>query len=335
MKRALVAITAVLLLAAALPAGAAAAGGFAGSGDVFTERTGIVDPDTGVRYFALAGGHGADLIRVDPDASAGSVALEQTRLSDRNLTIPAAALDGTTTGLSADGRTLALADPYIVPGQATTHMALVDTKRMRVEKRLRLPGAFAFDAISPDGSQLYLIRYPNPRDPLDYEVRAWDVDRGRLLPEPIVDSREPEEEMRGTAVTRVVSPDGAWVLTLYDGAGKEPFVHALNTVEGTAFCVDLDMVSAKTVYRDRLQPVDDWSSVAVVDRNGAELASISTDTWTATASDAPAAESGGDLDWWLLAAGLLAAAATAIAVARRLHGGAQPGGGSAGDPANP
>ena len=335
MKRALVAISAALVLALSVPTSAAAAGGFAGTGDIYTETTGIVDPETGARYFALQGGHGTDLIRVDPEAAPDSPALEKARLRDRNLTIPAAAFDGTTTGLSADGRTLVLADPYVVPGQASTRMALVDTKRLRVEEAIRLPGAFAFDAISPDGSQLYLIRYPNPNDPLDYEVRAWDVERGRLLPDPIVDPREPDEEMRGNPMTRVVSPDGAWVLTLYDGAGKEPFVHALNTAEGTAFCVDLDMLSARTVHRDDLEPAADWSSVAVVDRNGAEVASISTDTWTATVSDAPAADSGSDLDWWWLLGGALVAAAAAILILRRLHGGAQPGAGSAGDPANP
>ena len=45
--------------------------------------------------------------------------------------------------------------------------------------------------------------------------------------------------MRGMPVTRASSPDGRFAYTLYDGAGRHPFVHALDTVGRTARCIDL------------------------------------------------------------------------------------------------
>jgi hypothetical protein len=45
--------------------------------------------------------------------------------------------------------------------------------------------------------------------------------------------------MHGVAVTRVSSADGARIYTLYDRGGGRMFVHALNTVAGTARCIDL------------------------------------------------------------------------------------------------
>ena len=54
------------------------------------------------------------------------------------------------------------------------------------------------------------------------------------LPTPIVDKSEPDERMAGLPITRQTTADGRWAYTLYDGAGKEPFVHALDTVNGEA-----------------------------------------------------------------------------------------------------
>jgi hypothetical protein len=45
--------------------------------------------------------------------------------------------------------------------------------------------------------------------------------------------------MRGRAVTRSYSPDARYAYTLYDGAGEHPFIHALDTVEKSARCIDL------------------------------------------------------------------------------------------------
>jgi hypothetical protein len=69
-------------------------------------------------------------------------------------------------------------------------------------------------------------------------VRAYDLERQRLLPGAIVDRTEPNDVMRGYPVRRVTSPGGVWVYTLY-GGGRMPFVHALDTVHRQAVCLDL------------------------------------------------------------------------------------------------
>jgi hypothetical protein len=114
-----------------------------------------------------------------------------------------------------------------------------------VRQKVVLEGDFAFDAISPDGSLLYFINYLSPRDPTKYAVRVFDVQSGALLPEPVVDRTEPDEDMRGSPISRASSPDGRWAYTLYDGAGKTPFVHALDTVAVDAHCIDLDALAGR------------------------------------------------------------------------------------------
>ncbi len=52
-----------------------------------------------------------------------------------------------------------------------------------------------------------------------------------------MDPREPDEKMSGIPLTRTMSPDMRWVYTLY--SGEHNFVHALDTQEGTARCIDL------------------------------------------------------------------------------------------------
>lgn len=180
--------------------------------------------------------------------------------------------NGTGGGLSADGKTLVLSrfafDSRVYPPR-TTQLAILDTD-MRPQRHLRagqrrppsvfrpieLRGHFAFDAISPDGSTIYLIHhFPNLTGPAyitHYEVRAYDVESRRLLPEPIVDPEEPGERMAGLPLSRAMSPDGRWAYTLYDGddydgSGRdgedEPFIHALDTVAGRAVCVDLPQLA--------------------------------------------------------------------------------------------
>ena len=110
---------------------------------------------------------------------------------------------------------------------------------------MTLRGDFSLDAVSPDGSMLYFIQYLSRKDPTEYAVRAFDREGGRLVPEPVVDKSEPGEEMRGNPVSRATSSDGRWAYTLYDGGGKTPFVHALDTVSVEAHCIDLDALAGR------------------------------------------------------------------------------------------
>jgi hypothetical protein len=177
--------------------------------------------------------------------------------------VPAVDYNGTGGGLSADGETLVLSsfafDSPVYPPK-TTRLTILDTD-LRLQRHLRagqrrppsafssivLRGHYAFDAISPDGSTIYLIHhFPSLTGPsyiTHYEVKAYDMKSDRLLPEPIVDPDQPEERMEGLPLYRAMSPDGRWAYTLYDGNGKEPFIHALDTVAGQAVCVDLPQLA--------------------------------------------------------------------------------------------
>src|SRR3954451_7371431 len=152
----------------------------------------------------------------------------RTRTFSGSYTIPAVALDGSPAGIPADGRTLVLITPRRSFPQSQTHLLVLDAHRLTVSQRLTLAGDFSFDAISPEGSSMYLIQYVAPHDPTTYAVRAYDLRSGTLLPDPIVDPDEHAGEMRGYPMTRLPSSDGRWAYTLYDGGGKEPFVHALD-----------------------------------------------------------------------------------------------------------
>jgi len=165
--------------------------------------------------------------------------LRERRLAG-TFSMPAVAYDGSPGGISADGRTLVLISPRTRYPRRRTTFALIDARSLRVRGHIGLRGDFSFDAISPNGRLMYLVQY-DPRDFGEYAVRAYDIRARRLLAKPIVDPREPDEEMYGVPVTRVTSADGRWAYTLYDSR-EHPFVHALDTSGRTAACIDLDDV---------------------------------------------------------------------------------------------
>ena len=115
---------------------------------------------------------------------------------------------------------------------------MLDARRLIVRRHISLPGFFTVDAISPDGRWLYLIQYAG-QNVLDYRVRALDTQTGRLATRDVVDPREPDEQMGGLPMARVMSPDGRFAYTLYSG-DHENFIHALDTERRTAACIDLD-----------------------------------------------------------------------------------------------
>jgi hypothetical protein len=152
-----------------------------------------------------------------------------------NYGVPVPTNDGTAAGLSHDGRTLVLARMGAAP-----HFAVLDTGTLHRRRAITLRGQFTFDALSPDGSTLFLIQHLDPRSSADrYYVRAYDVRAGRLLKQIVFDAREKGEVMTGWAVTRATGPSGRWVYTLYGRSNGTLFVHALDTVDRHAVCIDL------------------------------------------------------------------------------------------------
>ena len=267
---------------------------------------GIVTPHGGV-----PGPHGTHYVTNRDDGSTvvralGAEGTIRDRRVSGDFTVPAIALDGSPSGLSADGSTLALIRPRQAYPQRQTHLLVLDAHHLRVAHRIDLKGDFSFDAISPDGSTLYLIEYLAPHDPTRYAVREYDLHSERLVPAPIVDPDEAAGEMRGYPMTRASSPDGRWAYTLYDGGGNEPFVHALDTGEGRAVCVDLDgLIKPNQTSRVDMAVRADGRELSLTTK-GSVAAIIDTETLAASAPPvaAPAGSDGGGggFPWMLVAA---------------------------------
>lgn len=248
---------------------------------------GVTAPGSEYRYVTLSPTSSGDTVIAQIDRNGGRV----SRWWPLNGTfdVPAVALDGSTGGLSADGGTLVLSEPARAFWPKKSRFAIIEpptTERRAGARRsdrfasfITLRGSFSFDAISPDGSTVYLIRYLTPGDPTHYQVRAFDTEGERLITKPIVDPSEPDEQMRGVPLSRAISPDGRWAYTLYDGMGHEPFVHALDTVGRKAVCVDMPQLAGRRgLSRMSLQTERAGRELAVLD--GTDKAVLLTDTRT-------------------------------------------------------
>jgi hypothetical protein len=155
--------------------------------------------------------------------------------------IQMATLGGTLTGLSPNGAVLVLSD-NVQPGGAlrtSSHFAVVGTRKLALRDEIALRGDYSVDALSPDGTLLYLIHHLAVANATKYQVVAYDLKAGRLLPGVIADKRQAGWLMSGYPMARAVTADGGWVYTLYRPDGNYPFIHALDTVHHTAVCIGL------------------------------------------------------------------------------------------------
>jgi hypothetical protein len=229
-------------------------------------------------------------------------------------TIPAVAYDSSASGLSADGRTLVLIEPRQAFPRELTRFALFDVPSFQLRRIFTLRGDFSFDAVSPHGRKMFLINYTSPADPTRYTVRAYDLAAGALVPKPIVDPAEPSDKMRGAPITRLLSLDGRWAYTLYDGAGGEPFVHALDTATSRAHCIDLPMLLGnQQLWGMRFTRGPD-AQIRIGMSSGATLAVVDTTTFAASV---PAVAASSNLRSWLIAAGLAALSLVVVLAATR------------------
>jgi hypothetical protein len=258
----------VLVLAVAGTSAAAVKGDGLPVGNVDSGPTGVTTPGEDARLVTIPAAGSTIVARVARD---GGQVLRWRSLRG-NYTVPAVALDGSASGLSADGTTLALIRPRGRFPQRRTSLMILNAKSLQPQRRATVPaghltlrGDFSFDAISPDGGLLYLVQYLSRRDPTSYAVRAYDVRAERLLQAPIVDPREPDEQMGGFPITRSYSPDRRWAYTLYDGR-QHPFIHALDTVGRTAACIDLDALTGRRDLMDLRLRLGE--TLDVVDRSG-------------------------------------------------------------------
>jgi hypothetical protein len=238
MRRSLIAVLALFVVSPFVTDAHAAGGPVAG---LDAGPGGVTAAGDSSRYVTLPTEKGTLLARIR--RAGGQV--ERWRVLPRTLVIPAVAYDGTATGLSGDGGTLVLASPRAGFPRRHSRFVVLDARRLRSRFAFRLRGDFTLDAVSPDGRRLFLIEQTSRRDPSRYAVRTYDVGTRRLDPRPVVDPAEADEPMRGSPIARASSADGRWAYTLYDGNGTHPFIHALDTAQARARCIDLDQLAGR------------------------------------------------------------------------------------------
>ncbi|HEY8001109.1 MAG: LPXTG cell wall anchor domain-containing protein [Vicinamibacteria bacterium] len=319
--RSLTVSVAATIAALAMGASAAAAGGPAIPGGAFgghgvTGPAGL--PSSDYRYVTFSLGDRTIVERIATDSGI----VTRTHYFDGLWALPAVTILGNASGLSADGRTLVLIKPdYRLRSQETT-LRILDAATLRRIDRVQLDSRASFDAISPDGSLLYLVQYADPRDPLDYRVRAYDWSANEFRPGKIVDPEEPDEQMSGQPVARRTSPDGRWAYTLYSG-GEETFIHALDTEGATAVCVDLPGIDREDLYMLRLDVdpasgqitvLDQGSPVAIVDP---QTFSVSDPPPVAVSDDVAEPDAGSWVGWAAIGGGAVLVAGLGLVLWRR------------------
>jgi DNA-binding beta-propeller fold protein YncE len=205
-----------------------------GASNVVTLPAGLVSQDHQRLYTAIP--HKTNTQITVTDTKSGT--------SLRNFTIPGsystAEQNYTQSVLSADGRWLAL--KQFGGTEAKSTFVVIDTTAAKIVKTLQLQGSFDLDAISPNGSRLYLLERLHDTTG-HYYVRRYDVDKGQLFPTIIADKSEINDpRMIGSALTRQMATDGTRAYTLYtDTRSNIAFVHVLPMTSdlNLARCIDL------------------------------------------------------------------------------------------------
>ena len=192
--------------------------------------------DGTIRFTALKGGHDTRVAAAGLDGPTLRSAVVPGAFG-----IPGVTQSGLAGGLFRDRSAFVLQQVGLAK---TSHFAIVSTADLSVLRRIDLKGTFGFDALSPDGSMLYLIQHTTVDDWQHYVVRAYDLRSGSLLPGRVADKAQKSWVMQGWAVARATTPDGRWAYTLYMNPGGYPFVHALDTVRGVAHCIGLPWTAA-------------------------------------------------------------------------------------------
>ena len=198
---------------------------------------GVMSNDGLIRFVTF--GAGQKTVVTGINTSDGSV--WKAHAIDGSYGVPMLTQNGTAGGMFRDGSTFVLQSTGY---HRTTSFRLISTTTLGPLDAIRLEGTFAFDALSPDGSRLYLIQHTSAKDLQHYVVRAYDLKRHTLLPGRIADKTQKSWVMQGWPAARTATSNGRWVYTLYANPGGYPFVHALDTVCGIAHCVGFAWTSS-------------------------------------------------------------------------------------------
>lgn len=173
--------------------------------------------------------------------------------------LPTIGADPLPVGVSADGQTIVLVEPGATAAtDGTSRFAIVSRTFDAKPRIVELDGAFEYDALSPDGSLLYVVEHLAGPPDGHYQVRVVDTATGILRDGVVVDKANLDEPMAGYPIAQLRESSGM-VYTLYRGA-DHPFIHALSSVDGWAICIDLPATGA-----DDAAAALDWGLTASPD----------------------------------------------------------------------
>jgi hypothetical protein len=274
---------------------------------------GALAPDGKTRYVAVVSNNGTVIERI---RVANGAVVNWTSLPGF-WGIPAPTPTGGE-GITRDGKRLVIA----TQGSLTTQFAVLGARSLRVFDRFTLEGNFAFDALAPDGDTLYLIQHVDSSNINRYVVRSYDLSSHTLQPGRIADKSQQGWVMQGSAVTRATSGDGRMVYTMYSRPGGYPFIHALDTRQGSAHCIGLPWRGDQApLFNARLTLADNGRTLAVRLKGGRTWLTMNTGNWRLT--HAPHPQAGGSSWRWPLAgtgvAGAFALALGLVLLGRRRH----------------
>ena len=192
---------------------------------------GVLSNDGSIRFVAIGAGE-STVVRASKTSGGSTVMSSQSIPGSYG--VPMLTSSGPGGGMFRDGSTIVVQSTGSL---ATTQFVLLNTADLGIRDQIALKGTFAFDALSPDGSKLYLIQHKTAQDIQHYIVRAYDLNAHQLMPGRIADKTQKSWVMQGWTVDRATTANGRWAYTLYANPGGFPFIHALDTVKGVAHCV--------------------------------------------------------------------------------------------------
>jgi hypothetical protein len=195
---------------------------------------GLLSKDGSVRFVAVRAEGGASTVVTVKSRTDGSTL--KTLTVAGSFGIPQLTYKGPAGGLFRDGSAFVLQSTGYAE---TTHFIVLGAQDLDLRQQIDLKGTYAFDALSPDASKMYLVQHTSADDLQHYVVRAYDLSEHKLLPGRIADRTQKNWVMQGWAISRAQSADGRWAYTLYANPGGYPFIHALDSVNGIAHCVGI------------------------------------------------------------------------------------------------
>lgn len=235
----------------------------------FSAEHALPAPDWSVVYRARHSGGSTWVDATEP--STGDAFLSQR--FDGNLDIRAVSASGDVVALMPHERERYGGHGIYRPAERRASRILLTSLDGTAPQRIDVAANVEPEAFSVDGRTLFVIQYKPPMEPETYRVRQLDL-ASETLGDVYTDQKELQNDMRGTAHTQVLAPDGTRLYTLYTKPNGEAFVHVLSLDQQFANCVDLPEGFGTEPDAMAITTTPDGGQVLVVDGAAGRIAEV-------------------------------------------------------------